>query len=212
MNQTYPFELKSLPYSYIAMEPYIDQETMILHHDKHLKNYIYKLNLAIAPYPKYYNWTLEKLLQNLIFLPKEIKESVKNNAGGVYNHIIYFDGLKNVGNKNTPVGMLKDKINKKYTNFTNFYNQFKEKALEVFGSGYAWLVLDKNNNLDILTTSNQDTVLDLNVCPILVIDVWEHAYYIKYHNLRAEYIDNYKNIINWDKAEKMYLKCIKKYT
>lgn len=208
MNETYPFKLKPLPYNYDAMEPYIDKETMMLHHDKHLKNYVDKLNLAIAPYPKFYDWSLEKLLQSLIFLPNEIKESVRNNGGGVYNHNLYFEGLKNIGSKNVPVGKLADKINEQYINFNNFYNIFKKKALEVFGSVYVWLVLDKNNNLDIIGTPNQDTVLDLNLCPIILIDVWEHAYYLKYHNKRAEYIEGYRNIINWDKAEERFLNCL----
>lgn len=208
MNETYPFKLMTLPYSYDAMEPYIDKETMMLHHDKHLKNYVDKLNATLAPYPKYYDWTLEKLLQSLIFLPKEIRESVRNNGGGVFNHNLYFGGLKNVGSKNMPIGSLASKINEQYINFSNFYNIFKKKALEVFGSGYAWLVLDRNNNLDIIGTPNQDTVLDLNLCPIILIDVWEHAYYLKYHNRREEYIDNYRNIINWDKAEERFIKCL----
>lgn len=208
MNETYPFKLKPLPYNYDAMEPYIDKETMMLHHDKHFKSYVDGLNSAISPYPKYYSWSLEKLLKSLIFLPNEIKESVRNNGGGVYNHNLYFEGLKNIGSKNVPVGKLADKINEQYINFNNFYNIFKKKALEVFGSGYVWLVLDKNNNLDIIVTPNQDTVLDLNLCPIILIDVWEHAYYLKYHNKRAEYIEGYRNIINWDKAEERFLNCL----
>lgn len=212
MNETYPFKLTPLPYSYDAMEPYIDKETMILHHDKHFKNYADSLNRALASYPKYYDWTLEKLLQSLIFLPKEIRDSVRNNGGGVFNHNLYFEGLKNMGSKNMPIGSLASKINEQYINFNNFYNIFKKKALDVFGSGYAWLVLDKNNNLDIIGTFNQDTVLDLNLCPIILIDVWEHAYYLKYHNRREEYIDNYRNIINWDKAEERFIKCLNSYS
>lgn len=208
MNETYPFKLIPLPYNYDAMEPYIDKETMMLHHDKHFKSYVNGLNSAISPYPKYYSWSLEKLLKSLIFLPNEIKENVRNYGGGVYNHTLYFEGLKNVGSKNMPVGRLADKINEQYINFNNFYNIFKKKALEVFGSGYVWLVLDKNNNLDVIGTPNQDTVLDLNLCPIILIDVWEHAYYLKYHNKRDEYIDNYRNIINWDKAEERFLNCL----
>ena len=208
MNETYPFKLIPLPYNYDALEPYIDKETMMLHHDKHFKSYVDGLNSAISPYPKYYSWSLEKLLKSLIFLPNEIKENVRNYGGGVYYHTLYFDGLKNVGSKNMPVGKLADKINEQYINFNNFYNIFKKKALEVFGSGYVWLVLDKNNNLDVIGTSNQDTVLDLNLCPIILIDVWEHAYYLKYNNKRDEYIDNYRNIINWDKAEERFFYCL----
>ena len=108
--------------------------------------------------------------------------------------------------------MLADKINEQYINFSNLYNNFKKKALGVFGSGYAWLALDEYNNLRIVITKNQDTILDLKMYPIILIDVWEHAYYLKYNNRREEYIDNYKCIINWDEAERRYLQCIKKQT
>lgn len=208
--ETYPFKLKELPYSYEEMEPYIDSKTMYLHHDKHLKTYVDNLNKAIAPYPRLYNWSLEKLLKSLMFLPEDIREKVKNNGGGVYNHNLYFSGLKNSLNTNIPIGKLAKKIDEQYINFENFYKRFKEEALKVFGSGYAWLVMDKNNNLNVIGTKNQDTVLDLNLCPILLIDVWEHAYYLKYNNRRDEYIDNYKKIINFDKAEERYLKCLEK--
>lgn len=208
--ETYPFKLKELPYSYEEMEPYIDSKTMYLHHDKHLKTYVDNLNKAIAPYPRLYNWSLEKLLKSLMFLPEDIREKVKNNGGGVYNHNLYFSGLKNNLTKNVPLGKLSKKINEQYINYSNFYKCFKEEALNIFGSGYAWLVMDRNNNLNIIETKNQDTVLDLNLCPILLIDVWEHAYYLKYNNLRDEYIENYSNIINWDKAEERYLACLDK--
>ncbi len=209
MYNTYPFKLNPLPYEYDEMEPYIDKETMFLHHDKHLKNYIDKLNLAISKYPKLYNWPLEKLLTSIMFLPEDIKTDIKNNAGGVYNHNLYFEGLKKVGKGNIPIGKLARKIDFQYTNFNDFYNKFKEKALSVFGSGYAWLVLNNECKLDIVTTKNQDTVLSLNLCPIILIDVWEHAYYLKYNNRREEYIENYKNIIDWQKAEQRYEKCLK---
>ena len=212
MLEKYPFKLKPLPYEYNEIEPYIDKETIMLHHDKHLKNYIDKLNSTLLPYPQYHHLTLIELLQNLEILPSKIKENVKNNGGGVYNHNLYFEGIRKGNINNIPSGMLADKINEQYINFSNFYNNFKANALKVFGSGYAWLVLDNNNNLDIVTTKNQDTILNMNLCPIILIDVWEHAYYLKYKNRREEYIDNYKYIINWDEAEKRYLKCINKQT
>ena len=212
MLEKYPFKLRELPYKYNEIEPYIDEKTIILHHDKHLKNYVDKLNLTLTPYPKLYNLTLIELLKNLDALPNEIKERVRNNGGGVYNHNLYFEGIRRGNINNVPKGMLADKINEQYINFSNLYTNFKKKALKVFGSGYAWLALDENNNLVIIGTKNQDTILNLNMCPIILIDVWEHAYYLKYNNRREEYIDNYKYIINWDEAEKRYIKCINKQT
>lgn len=212
MLEKYPFKLRPLPYKYNEIEPYIDEKTMMLHHDKHLKNYVDKLNLAISPYPKYYNLTLDELLRNLDILPDEIRENVRNNGGGVYNHNLYFEGIRRGNINNVPKGILADKINEQYINFSNLYNNFKKRALELFGSGYAWLALDEYNNLRIICTKNQDTILHLNMCPIILIDVWEHAYYLKYNNRREEYVDNYKYIINWDEAERRYLKCINKQT
>ena len=208
MKETYPFTLKKLPYSYNAMEPYIDSKTMMLHHDGHLKAYNDNLNKALENYPKLHNYTLVELLKKIENIPFEIQEKVKNNGGGVYNHNLYFDGLNNVGNRNAPKGSLADKINEQFVSFDNLYNELKKSALDLFGSGFTWLALNNENNLEIINTKNQDTILNLNVCPIILIDVWEHAYYLKYNNKRGDYIDNFKNIIDFDKANKRYLKCV----
>lgn len=206
MNDIYPFKLKRLPYDYNSLNSYIDKETVFLHHDKHLKKYVDKLNEALEKFPQYKILTLNQLLVNFRILP----ESIRNNAGGVYNHNLYFENLKAPkNNHNMPIGKLLLKIEEQYISFENLYNIFRDEALKVFGSGYVWLVLNKNNNLDIVTTKNQDTVLESNLCPIIIIDLWEHAYYLKYKNKRDEYIDNIRNIINWNEAEKRYLECMK---
>lgn len=207
---TYPFKLEELPYRYDSLEPYIDKETIFLHHDKHLKNYVDRLNEILSKYPKYQNLTLEEILKNLNCMPLNIRDNIKNNGGGVYNHNLYFKNLiKKSYDYNFPDGKLLEKINEQYINFDNLYKIIKTKALDVFGSGYTWLVLDSINNLNIINTKNQDTVLELNLHPIMIIDLWEHSYYLKYKNRRNEYIDNLKNIINWNEVKKRYLECVK---
>lgn len=201
MNEVYPFTLKPLPYAYNAIEPYIDEETMKLHHDKHLQTYVDNLNKALEDYKEYHNWNLEKILFNIYSLPEEIQMVVRNNAGGVYNHNLYFKILG--GGKDT--GMLSKSIANEFGSIDEFYKRFKEAALSVFGSGYAWLVIDRNGKLRIVKTKNQDSVLEMNLYPILLCDVWEHAYYLKYNNRRGEYVDNFLNAVNWKNVEELYL-------
>ena len=202
MEDRYPFKLIMLPYQYNALEPYIDTETVKLHHDKHLKKYVDTLNEILADYPVYHTWSLEKLILSNSTLPPNIQIGVKNNAGGVYNHNLYFNIMRQGSQQNDPTGDLKEAIIKSFDSLENFYNLFKEAALKVFGSGYAWLIVDKNKELSIITSHNQD--VPLNVFHVLLIDVWEHAYYLKYKNRRDEYIMNWQNIIDWDKAGKNY--------
>lgn len=203
MNESYPFSLKPLKYEYDALEPYIDEKTVRIHHDKHLKKYVDELNNIIEDYPVYYKVTLFNMLRNLKMFPEEIRTKVKNNAGGVFNHNMYFDVIgKNV--QNSPTGKVREEIIKKYGSIDRFYEEFKKAAMQVFGSGYAFLVINKQNELEIITTKDQNTPLELDLYPILLIDVWEHAYYLKYQNLRNEYVDNFMKIINWNKVEDYY--------
>lgn len=204
MSNRYPFELKPLPYEYNALEPHIDEATMKLHHDKHLKTYVDNLNDAISSYPEFHNWYLETFLCNLYSLPIDLRTKVRNNAGGVYNHNLFFSLLNSPNINSIPFGNLAEKIDKDFGSYENFKEQFKESALKQFGSGYTWLVIDRNKNLKIINTSNQNTPLELNLYPVLLIDVWEHAYYLKYNNRRNEYIDNFFSIINFQKAEELY--------
>lgn len=206
MNEHYKFINIPLPYAYNAMEPYIDEKTMMLHHDKHLQTYIDNLNNTLSKYPEFQNWTLEQLIMNVPSLPDEIQTAIKNNAGGVFNHQFYFSSLTPPA-VSTPVGMLGEAIVNKFGSYESFQNQFKTSALSVFGSGYAWLIVDATGQLSIITTQNQDTPLPLGMCPVLNIDVWEHAYYLKHYNKRADYIDDWFHVVNWNNANSNYMRC-----
>lgn len=206
MNDHYKFLNTPLPYAYDAMKPYIDEKTMRLHHNRHLQAYIDNLNATLGKYPRFRNWTLEELLLNVPSLPEEIRIPVKNNAGGVFNHRFYFSNLTPPASTQ-PFGSLCDAIEKEYRSYTSFQNQFKAAALSVFGSGYAWLVVNAAGQLCIVTTANQDTPLPLGLFPVLNIDVWEHAYYLKHYNLRADYIDDWFHVVNWNNANKNYMRC-----
>lgn len=197
------FELKPLPYAYDALEPYIDKETMMLHHDKHEKAYLDNLNKAISKYPELYKMGIEGMLKDLNSVPEDIRETVKNNAGGVYNHEFFWSIMSPEKNQ-TPAGDLLKAINRDFQSFDNFKAKFKEAALGRFGSGWAFLVKDKDGKLSIISTANQDSPISQGLTPILGIDVWEHAYYLKYQNKRGDYIDNWWNVVNWKQAENNY--------
>ena len=198
MLQHYPFTLMPLPYSYDALEPYIDMETLYYHHDMHLATYVNNLNAALAPYPEYHDWPLKKLLTNLSELPDKLKIPVTRNAGGVFNHEFYFSMMSP---KRIPIHaeMIK-KLEDSFQSLDSFTSQLKEAALSVFGSGYAWLVY-KNNQLVITTTPNQDCPVSAGQLPLLCIDVWEHAYYLKNQNRRADYFGFWWEVINWQQVE-----------
>ena len=206
MNGHYKFVNTPLPYAFEAMEPYIDKKTMYLHHDKHLQTYIDNLNRTLSNHPELQNWTLEQLIINAPCLPKEIRSDIKNNGGGVFNHQFYFSNLANPAFPQ-PVGILEQAIKNAFGSYPSFRNQFKEAALSVFGSGYAWLVVNAAGQLGILTTKNQDTPLEMGLVPVLNIDVWEHAYYLKHYNLRADYIDDWFHVVNWEQASQNYTHC-----
>ena len=206
-NNNYPFKNTPLPYDYGALEPFIDEKTMYLHHNRHLQTYIDKLNSILEKQPQLQMLSLEQLIKISGRLPKQLQTSVRNNAGGVYNHRFFFEGLANPA-KGEPYGRLAQAIKQCFTDYENFKTEFKKAALSVFGSGYAWLVYIRHQ-LKIVTAPNQNSPIEQGLCPILCIDVWEHAYYLKHYNLRADYIDDWFNIINWDNAEQNLIKCIK---
>lgn len=208
MNRHYKFINTPLPYAYDAMEPCIDEKTMQLHHDRHLQTYIDNLNHILCQYPAFQTWTLEQLIVNVPSLPKDIRTAVKNNAGGVFNHQLYFSGLINPA-PGRPSGPLGEAVEKEFGSFLSFQSRFKEAALSVFGSGYAWLVVDAAGKLCIITTQNQDTPLPLGMEPLLNIDVWEHAYYLKHYNRRADYIDDWFHVVNWNHAGQNYRNCFR---
>lgn len=207
MNEHYPFVNPPLPYAYDALEPFIDTKTMQLHHDRHLQTYVNNLNNTLKDHPELQSWSLEKLIYNADKLPLAIRQPIKNNGGGVYNHIFYFDGMTNSETR-SQAGTLYPAIIRDFGSVERFYNEFKNQALSVFGSGYAWLVIDQNGKLRIVTSANQDTPLVQNFCPVAAIDVWEHAYYLKHYNERAAYIDDWFNVVNWERASELYKNCI----
>lgn len=197
-----PFEYKELNYSYDALEPYMDKETIMLHYNKHYKNYVDKLNDTIKHYPNLYSCSLTDLLTNLDCLPDSASQIIKNNGGGVYNHEFFFNIMTN--KKTSPSGELKKAIARDFGSFAEFKKEFKKASLDSFGSGWIWLVSDNNGNLSIIKTSNQDTPITLNLTPIIGIDLWEHAYYLRYQNNKSHYIDSWFNVVNWDKALSNY--------
>ncbi|MCL2573413.1 MAG: superoxide dismutase [Defluviitaleaceae bacterium] len=199
----YPFKLQPLPYAYDALEPYIDAKTMEIHHSKHVQTYIDNLNKALENQPDYQKWSLERLLYNLEKLPQEIQAPVRNSGGGVYNHNLYF-AIMTPNGKPLADGTLKTAIEKDFGSLDALKEQLKAAGLSVFGSGWAWLVADDEGRLSIYKTPNQDTQIPANLTPVINLDVWEHAYYLKVQNRRAEYIDNWFNVIDWDAAQKNY--------
>lgn len=207
MNNHYPFKMVPLPYDYDALEPYIDASTMTLHHNKHLKTYLDNLNEALENYPTYHSWTLERLISYSGALPQRIRTAIHNNAGGVWNHNLFFSIMTPPRGRNTPFGPLLEAINKRFGSFEKFREAFKQSALSVFGSGWAWLVVGRGGHLEIVTTANQDSVLQMGLCPVLLLDVWEHAYYLKYQNRRGDYIDNWFHVVDWQQALNLYISC-----
>lgn len=205
-NEYYPFVNLPLPYAYDALEPYIDEKTMRLHHDKHLQTYIDNLNGILEDNFCLRRLSLEQLIIRSCRMPRELGDKLRNNAGGVYNHRFYFDLLANPA-PDAPSGALAIAINRQFDGFDNFKQEFKKAALSVFGSGYAWLVC-QGGRLKIVTTANQNNPLEANQCPILTIDVWEHAYYLKHYNVRAAYIDDWFCVVDWQKAGENYLRSL----
>jgi len=200
----YEFTLIPLPYDYGALEPYISTQTMQVHHDRLLKAYVEKLNGALSTYPSLQKLSLEQLLGNTCAIPASIRTSIVNFGGGVYNHNFFFASLRAGTSENKPVGSLASTIDHHFGSFAEFKKAFKEKALSVFGSGWMWLVKDRKGGLLLEQTANQNTPISLGHRPLLVIDVWEHAYFLQYLNLRADYIDNWFNVINWERADALF--------
>lgn len=190
------YTLPDLKYSYDALEPYIDTETMKIHHTKHHQNYTNNLNEALAKFSELREHTLAELLTNTVIIPKSIRTAVINNGGGHYNHSLFWQMMS--PNKPQPNSVMAKTINDTFNSMGEFQEQFSKEALSNFGSGWTWLVLDKDKNLKISSTSNQDSPLSVGCIPLLGLDLWEHAYYLKYQNRRADYIKNWWNIVNWE--------------
>jgi len=196
------FELPKLNYKYDALEPYLDAKTMEIHHTKHHQAYTDKLNTALESQESLLQKSIEDILKDLDSIPKGIRTAVINNGGGYYNHNLFWEIMgKDMASK--PEGKLLDAINDAFESFELFKEKFTQLALTQFGSGWAWLVV-QDNKLEIISTSNQDCPLSDGAHPILCLDVWEHAYYLKYQNKRPEYIENWFNVINWKKVQEIY--------
>jgi Fe-Mn family superoxide dismutase len=201
----YPYSLPQLPYPYDALEPYIDKMTMEIHHTKHHQAYINNLNSALEKYPEFHNLELEEILRNLNQLPEEIKAAVRNNGGGHYNHSLFWEIMKPNGG-GEPKGKLKEEIERNFGSFEEFKKLFSETAIKHFGSGWAWLVITPDKKLKVYSMLNQDNPLMNGDIPIMGLDVWEHAYYLKYQNRRGEYVEAWWHVVNWDKIEENLLK------
>ena len=194
---TQEHKLPELPYAYDALEPYIDEQTMRIHHDKHHQGYTNNLNKALEGHPDWQGKPVEELLQNLDKLPEQIRTAVRNNGGGFVNHSLFWSGFLPGGSD--PSGKLAEAIDAKWETFENFMAEFSTAATTRFGSGWAWLVLD-GDELKITSTPNQDSPLSEGQIPLLGLDVWEHAYYLKYQNLRGDYVKAFWNIVNWEEV------------
>jgi superoxide dismutase, Fe-Mn family len=203
---TQKYILPKLPYSYTALEPYIDAQTMEIHHTKHHQTYIDKLNAGLEKYPELTSKTVEELLKNMSSLPNEIVSIVQNHGGGHANHSLFWQILS--PEKQTCSGKLYDAIVATFGSYDLFVEQFSTLALNRFGSGWAWLVVNEHGDLELLSTLNQDSPFMQSKTPILGIDVWEHAYYLKYQNRRAEYVKNFFEIINWKVVSEIYTKAL----
>lgn len=198
VGQVYPFTLKPLPYAYNALEPYIDTQTMVLHHDKHHQSYVDKLNAALEKHPALHTKSLEELLTNLPELPTDISLAIQNHGGGHYNHTFFWNCMSNPTTKTTPSTDLSNAINQAFGSFETFKQRFNDAAMACFGSGWAWLCLDQNNHLVISSSANQDSPISRGLVPLLGLDIWEHAYYLKYQNKRNDYTNAWWSTINWN--------------
>ncbi|MBW4551303.1 MAG: superoxide dismutase [Aphanocapsa sp. GSE-SYN-MK-11-07L] len=200
-----PFSLPPLPYAYDALEPHIDTMTMQIHHDRHHAAYVNNLNAAIAKYPQLASKTAEDLVKDLASLPEDIRTAVRNNAGGHINHSMFWQimGPKAGGE---PKGEIAAAINTSFGSFAEFKQKFNQAGAKQFGSGWAWLVKDASGKLLVTGTANQDSPLMNGQIPIMGNDVWEHAYYLKYQNKRADYLAAWWNVVNWQEINRRFTK------
>lgn len=196
------FTLAPLPYGYDALEPFIDTQTMTIHHDKHHAAYVTNLNAALEKHPELSNWSLLDLVKKVSDVPEDIRTAVRNHGGGHYNHDMFWQSMApNAGGE--PKGALANALSSDFGSFANFKAEFDKAAMGRFGSGWAWLVV-RNDKLAVVSTANQDNPLSDGMTPLVGLDVWEHAYYLKYQNRRAEYVAAWWNVINWDDVARRF--------
>lgn len=199
------YKLPELPYSYDALEPYIDAKTMEIHYTKHHQTYINELNAALEKYPELQKKSLHNLLADLQSVPEAVRTTIRNHGGGTMNHDMFWLMMKKNGD-GQPKGHVGKEIDKVFGSFEAFKEEFTTAAKKRFGSGWAWLVLDKSGKLAITSTANQDTPISDGLKPILGLDVWEHAYYLKYQNRRPDYIGAWWQVVNWEYVDELFRK------
>jgi Fe-Mn family superoxide dismutase len=199
----HPFQLPDLGYAYDALEPHIDARTMEIHHSKHHAGYTSKLNAALEGHPAFHGYSAEQLLRGIDGLPADVRGGVRNNGGGFYNHALFWDVLT-PGGSDAPGGDLASAIDGAFGSFDAFREKFAAAAGGQFGSGWGWLAVSPFGNLEIRATANQDSPLMDGYTPILGVDVWEHAYYLKYQNRRPDYLAAVWNVVNWDRVGARY--------
>jgi len=197
------YELPPLPYDYNALEPYIDEETMHLHHDKHHQAYVNNLNAALQGQSQFENMGIDQLIRSLNSVPENIRTTVRNNGGGHINHSMFWQIMKPNGG-GEPTGDLASAISSTFGSFDQFKAAFNDAGAKRFGSGWAWLVIGADGKLAVTSTANQDSPLIDGNYPVMGNDVWEHAYYLKYQNRRPEYLAAWWNVVNWDEIGKRF--------
>lgn len=203
------YELDPLPYNNSALEPYLDSDTIVIHHDKIEQAYMDNYISEISRYPELETFEFEEILHNSKILPKASRETILKYAGGIYNHNFLWKSISPQGGGN-PTANIREAIETQFESFDNFKIEFENTALNLYSSGWIWVISDNKGNLTIKTTTNEDTPLSKKYYPILCLDLWEHAYYLKYQNRKSEYITSFWNIVNWDFAENNYLNALKK--
>lgn len=196
------YEVPPLPYDYTALEPHIDEQTMRIHHDKHHQAYVTNLNAALEKYPDLQGKSVEDLISDMNAVPEDIRTAVRNNGGGHANHTLFWQVMSGQGG-GEPTGALAEAINKAFGSFADFKDQLTKAGVGRFGSGWAWLIVD-NGAVSITSTPNQDSPLMDGKTPILGVDVWEHSYYLKYQNRRADYLGAWWNVVNWDEVARRF--------
>ncbi len=202
------FKMPQLPYAFDALEPYIDARTMEVHYSRYFQSYVDNLNQILESNPEYQKWSLERLIQNANWMPRSLCEPIKRYAGGVYNHAFFFFNLAPENRQGELSKELRAKIDCEFGGYMDFKKAFKKKALDVFGSGYVFLAATQRGCLRIIKTANQDTPLSLHMLPIMGIDLWEHAYYLKHYNDRGSYIDDWFKVVNLKEASENYAICL----
>ena len=197
------FELPPLPYDYSALEPYIDTQTMQLHHDKHHQAYVTNLNNALKDQAQFASLSLEELMRRINEVPESIRTIVRNNGGGHINHTMFWQIMKPNGG-GEPTGAIASAIQSAFGSFDAFKTAFNDAGVKRFGSGWAWLILDSSGKLQVTSTANQDSPFMDGNYPVMGNDVWEHAYYLKYQNRRPDYLNAWWNVVNWDEISRRY--------